>query len=146
MRFRLLSRLPRTMRQKVKEQIILHHRRTGRVLFSDTTLRDGEQMPGRDAGAGREGADRLALEEPGVHSIDAGFPASSAADVEAIRLMAQIVRRPVLTAALPDAARGRRSGRRSACRQPSHKRGVSLFCGTSPLHRQHKLQKSRPRS
>jgi 2-isopropylmalate synthase len=26
---------------------------------------------------------------------------------------------------------------------PNHKRGVSLFCGTSPLHREHKLHKSK---
>ena len=52
------------------------------------------------------------------------------------------VRRPVLTALCRtlkgdvDAAFEALSG------NPVHKRGVSLFCGTSPLHRQHKLQKS----
>ena len=30
----------------VKQAIVSHHRRSSAVLFSDTTLRDGEQMPG----------------------------------------------------------------------------------------------------
>lgn len=140
--WRIFRRAQRTARNFVKQQIIQHHRRQGTVLFSDTTLRDGEQMPG----ATLEPHDKLriaqALEELGVHSIDAGFPASSAADVESIRLMVPVIQRPVLTAlcrTVPsdiDAADQALSGR------PQHKRGVSLFCGTSPLHRRDKLQKS----
>ena len=57
--------------------VIKHHKKSGMVLFSDTTLRDGEQMPG----ATLEPEDKLriaqALEAAGVHSLDAGFPASS---------------------------------------------------------------------
>jgi len=55
-----------------------------------------------------------------------------------------VVKKPVLTAlcrTLPgdvDAADEALAG------NPRHKRGVSLFCGTSPLHRRHKLQKSEP--
>ena len=126
----------------VKRMVISHHRRSGKVLFSDTTLRDGEQMPG----ATLDPPDKLriarALEELGVHSIDAGFPASSEADVAAIRLMVNEIRQPVLTTlcrTLPgdvDAAEQALKG------HPPHKRGVSLFCGTSPLHREHKLRKS----
>ena len=98
MRLHLLSRLPRRVRHKIREQIILRHQGSGRVLFSDTTLRDGEQMPGATLEPAEKLQIALALEELGVHSIDAGFPASSAADVEAIRLMAPAVKRPVLTA------------------------------------------------
>jgi 2-isopropylmalate synthase len=83
-----------------------------------------------------------ALEELGVHSIDAGFPASSAADVEAIRLMAQSVRRPVLTALCRTLRTDIELAADALAERLPHKRGVSLFCGTSPLHRQHKLQKS----
>lgn len=138
----LLSRLPRRVRRKIREQIILRHRRSDKVLFSDTTLRDGEQMPGATLDPAEKVQIALALEELGVHSIDAGFPASSAADVEAIRLMVPVVKRPVLTALCRtlnsdiDLANEALDGR------PPHKRGVSLFCGTSPLHRQYKLQKS----
>jgi len=83
-----------------------------------------------------------ALESAGVHSLDAGFPASSQADIDAIQSMVGVIKKPVLTAlcrTLPDdvdAAAEALSG------NPPHKRGVSLFCGTSPLHRQFKLEKS----
>jgi len=138
-----LRSIRRSAKAAIKRQIISHHRRAGRVLFSDTTLRDGEQMPG----ATLDPADKVriaqALEALGVHSIDAGFPASSAADVEAIQLMCGAVTKPVLTClcrTLPgdiDAAHEALAGR------PSHKRGVSLFCGVSPTHRQFKHQKGK---
>jgi 2-isopropylmalate synthase len=140
---RLLSALRRRAKQLVKQQIILHHRRSGHVLFSDTTLRDGEQMPGATLEPDEKVRIAVGLEELGIHSIDAGFPASSDADVAAMKLMCQAVRKPVLTAlcrTLPgdvDAAEEALAGRLP------HKRGVSLFCGTSPTHRQYKLQKDK---
>lgn len=133
----------RSVKAAVKRQIITHHRRSGRVLFSDTTLRDGEQMPGATLDPAEKVRIARALEALGVHSIDAGFPASSPADCEAIRLMCAAVSRPVLTClcrTLPgdiDAAHEVLAGR------PTHKRGVSLFCGVSPTHRQFKHQKSK---
>ncbi|MCX7423653.1 MAG: pyruvate carboxyltransferase [Planctomycetia bacterium] len=126
----------------VKQAIIQRHKNSGTVLFSDTTLRDGEQMPGATLDPEDKLRIALALEEAGVHSIDAGFPASSEADVEAIRRMIGVVKKPVLTA-LCRTVRGDVDAADAALDgNPPHKRGVSLFCGTSPLHRQHKLQKS----
>ena len=126
----------------IKDVVIGHHRRSEAVLFSDTTLRDGEQMPGATLEPDDKLRIALALERAGVHSLDAGFPASSRADIEAIQRMTGVVRKPVLTALCRtltgdiDAAEEALSG------NPPHKRGVSLFCGTSPLHREHKLNKS----
>ena len=37
-------KLSKTVIDKVRQAIISHHKRSGRILFSDTTLRDGEQM------------------------------------------------------------------------------------------------------
>jgi 2-isopropylmalate synthase len=126
----------------VKQAIIRHHKNSGAVLFSDTTLRDGEQMPGATLEPEDKLRIALALEEAGVHSLDAGFPASSPADVEAIRRMVGVVKKPVLTA-LCRTVRGDVDAADEALDgNPTNKRGVSLFCGTSPLHRQHKLQKS----
>lgn len=42
----LFSSFGRKAKTVIKQQVIQHHRRAGTVLFSDTTLRDGEQMPG----------------------------------------------------------------------------------------------------
>ena len=40
------KKLSRHFTDKVRQGVISHHKRSGKVLFSDTTLRDGEQMPG----------------------------------------------------------------------------------------------------
>ncbi len=139
----LLSLFRRKAIRVAKRQVIRHHRRRGTVLFSDTTLRDGEQMPGATLEPHEKVRIALALEQLGVHSIDAGFPASSPAEIEAIRQMVPVIGRPVLTALCRtvntdiDAATEALEGR------PDHQRGVSLFCGTSPLHRRDKLQKSK---
>lgn len=141
--FQFFSGAKKQVKNKVKRAVIRHHRRSGAVLFSDTTLRDGEQMPGATLDPVEKLQIAKALEAAGVHSLDAGFPASSQADIEAIQSMIGVIKKPVLTAlcrTLPgdiDAADEALAG------NPPHKRGVSLFCGTSPLHRQFKLEKNK---
>lgn len=141
--FQFFSGAKKHVKNKVKRAVIRHHRRSGAVLFSDTTLRDGEQMPGATLDPAEKLQIAKALEAAGVHSLDAGFPASSQADIEAIQSMVGVIKKPVLTAlcrTLPgdiDAADEALAG------NPPHKRGVSLFCGTSPLHRDFKLEKSK---
>ena len=46
LRLPFFKRVHRKVENVVKRAVISHHRRTQAVLFSDTTLRDGEQMPG----------------------------------------------------------------------------------------------------
>ncbi len=139
----LRQKLASMLADKVRHAIISHHKRSGAVLFSDTTLRDGEQMPG----ATLEPLEKLqiarALQDAGVHSLDAGFPASSEADVDAIRMMVGVITKPVLTALCRTVRSDVDAGERALAGNPLHKKGVSLFCGTSPLHRQHKLNRSR---
>lgn len=126
----------------IKQAIVQHHRRSGAVLISDTTLRDGEQMPGATLDPADKLEIALALEAAGVHSLDAGFPASSPADVAAIQSMVGVVKRPVLTALCRTLASDIDAAAIALRGQPDHKRGVSLFVGTSPTHRRDKLQKS----
>jgi 2-isopropylmalate synthase len=137
-----LKGIENSVRGMVKRAVISHHRRGDTVLFSDTTLRDGEQMPG----ATLEPEDKLqiarALEAAGVHSLDAGFPASSQADIEAIRLMIGVIKGPVLTALCRTVRGDIDAAEEALSDNPRHKRGVSLFCGTSSLHLEHKLQKT----
>jgi 2-isopropylmalate synthase len=137
-----LKGIENSVRGMVKRAVISHHRRGDTVLFSDTTLRDGEQMPG----ATLEPEDKLqiarALEAAGVHSLDAGFPASSQADIEAIRLMVGVIKGPVLTALCRTVRGDIDAAEEALSDNPRHKRGVSLFCGTSPLHLEHKLHKT----
>lgn len=138
-----ISDLRSRIRNRIRDAVIQRHRKSGVVLFSDTTLRDGEQMPGATLEPDEKLRIAVALEEAGVHSLDAGFPASSEADVVAIQKMAEVIRRPVLTALCRTVRGDVDAAERALASRMLHKKGVSLFCGTSPLHRDHKLQKSK---
>ncbi|HNR29557.1 MAG TPA: 2-isopropylmalate synthase [Candidatus Hydrogenedentes bacterium] len=63
------------------------------VRIWDTTLRDGEQTPGVHMTAAEKAAIAARLEAFGVDTIEAGFPASSPGDFEAVRAVAKTVRR-----------------------------------------------------
>lgn len=138
----IFTSLRNRLKGVVKRTIINHHRRSGVVLFSDTTLRDGEQMPGATLEPSEKLRIAQALQEAGVHSLDAGFPASSRSDVEAIQKMIGVITKPVLTALCRTVPGDIDAAEEALDGNPPHKRGVSLFCGTSPLHREYKLQKS----
>ncbi len=138
-----LSQLHNHVRNTIRDAVIRHHKRSGAVLFSDTTLRDGEQMPGATLEPHEKLRIAKALEAAGVHSLDAGFPASSEADVIAIRSMIGVIKKPVLTALCRTVSSDIDAAERALDGNPIHKKGVSLFCGTSPLHRTEKLQKSK---
>ena len=64
---------------------------TASIIF-DTTMRDGEQSPG--ASMTREEKLRIArqLEQLRVDVIEAGFPASSPGDFEAVRAVARTIK------------------------------------------------------
>ncbi len=140
----ILRRIDNKFRSVLTKLVIRIMKRSNRILFSDTTLRDGEQMPGATLDPHDKLRIAVALENAGVHSIDAGFPASSEADIEAIHLIKKVVRRPVLTALCRTVNRDVDIADEALSGLRRHKRGVSLFCGTSPLHRRDKLNKTKP--
>src|ERR1051326_9110352 len=63
-----------------------------KVLILDTTLRDGEQSPGVAFNINDKLEIATQLEKLGVDIIEAGFPASSPGDFEAVKAVAQAVR------------------------------------------------------
>jgi hypothetical protein len=63
---------------------------TERVKIFDTTLRDGEQSPGASMNTNEKLRLAVQLEKLGVDIIEAGFPAASEGDFEAV---AQIAKR-----------------------------------------------------
>lgn len=67
-----------------------------RILIFDTTLRDGEQVPGAKLDIEQKLVVAKQLERLGVDVIEAGFPASSPGDAKAVNLVAQKVRRPII--------------------------------------------------
>lgn len=113
---------------------------TNRVYIFDTTLRDGEQSPG--ATMTREEKIRMArqLETLGVDVIEAGFPAASDGDFEAVAAIAAAVEKPVVTALCraltSDIDRGY-----EAIKNAKRKR-IHTFIATSELHMTHKLGKT----
>lgn len=62
------------------------------VLIFDTTLRDGEQVPGCKLNTKEKIELALQLEELGVDIIEAGFPISSPGDFESVKQIAAIIK------------------------------------------------------
>ena len=110
-----------------------------RVYIFDTTLRDGEQSPG--ATMTREEKIRMArqLETLGVDIIEAGFPAASEGDFQAVAAIAQAVKKPVVAALcralVSDIDRG------FEAIKSAERRRIHTFIATSALHMEHKLGK-----
>lgn len=63
-----------------------------RVYIFDTTLRDGEQVPGCGLSKDQKIKLALALEALGVDVIEAGFPISSPGDFASVKAVAEIVK------------------------------------------------------
>ena len=114
------------------------------VIFSDTTLRDGEQMPGASLRPDEKVQIAKALVEVGVKVIDAGFPVCAPSEVEAIRRIVREVEGPVVISALCRTLPGDVDAAHEALSEAHPKRrAVSLFVSTSPLHREYKLNKTK---
>jgi 2-isopropylmalate synthase len=108
-----------------------------RVLIFDTTLRDGEQSPGCSMTQPEKLRVARALAELGVDVIEAGFPAASRGDWEAVREIAREVRGPVI-AGLARCNREDIDKAWSAVREAGRPR-LHVFLATSAIHREHKL-------
>lgn len=64
----------------------------GKIHIFDTTLRDGEQIPGCKLNTKEKIQLALALEELGVDIIEAGFPISSPGDFESVNEISRVVK------------------------------------------------------
>ena len=112
------------------------------VVFFDTTLRDGEQSPGSSLNASEKLEIAHQLVRLGVDVIEAGFPASSPGDFEAV----QTIAREVKGAAICGLARCIESDIRTcwdAIKDAEHPR-IHTFVSTSDIHLEHQMRKSRP--
>jgi 2-isopropylmalate synthase len=113
----------------------------GRVRIFDTTLRDGEQAPGFSMDRRAKLRMAHALEALGVDIIEAGFPQASPDDFAAVAEIARTLKTPTIAAlARCQAADIDSAGK--ALQGARHSR-IHLFLSTSPLHREHKLGKSK---
>ncbi len=108
------------------------------LIIFDTTLRDGEQSPG--ASMTKEEKVRIAwqLERMGVDVIEAGFPAASNGDFEAVKAVADLVKESVVCGlARAIEADIQRTG--EALRNAQSAR-IHTFIATSPIHMKNKLR------
>ncbi len=112
-----------------------------RVLIFDTTLRDGEQSAGAAMTVEEKVEIARQLDRLGVDVIEAGFPISSPGDFEAVRRIAQEVRRPII-AALAHANPKAVDRAAEALKDAAHPR-IHVFISSSDQHIQHQLRKNR---
>jgi len=114
-----------------------------RVIIFDTTLRDGEQSPGASMNTAEKIRLAWQLEKLGVDVVEAGFPAASTGDFEAVQQIAQKIRNVQVTAL----ARTSKEDIDLACgalKDAANPR-IHIFIATSDIHLQHKLKMTRDR-
>jgi 2-isopropylmalate synthase len=109
-----------------------------RVLIFDTTLRDGEQSPGASMTHDEKIKIARLLEEMGVDIIEAGFPAASNGDFEAVNAIARVVKNSVV-AGLARASM-KDIDRCGEALKPAQRPRIHTFISTSPVHMKYKLQ------
>ena len=112
-----------------------------RVIIFDTTLRDGEQAAGAMLNPQEKLEIARQLDALGVDVIEAGFPISSAGDLEAVRLIAREVRRPVICA-LAHAQRDAIDQAWLAVKEARAPR-LHVFLSASDIHLDYQLKKTR---
>lgn len=108
------------------------------IRIFDTTLRDGEQAPGCSMTLREKLRVARALSELRVDVIEAGFPAASPGDFDAVKAIADENRGPVicgLARCNPDDIQKVHAAVNGADRHRIH-----VFVATSEIHREHKLK------
>ena len=112
-----------------------------RVIIFDTTLRDGEQSPG--ASMSLEGKLQIAsaFQDLGVDVMEAGFPAASPGDFEAVSEISKLLKTTVPCGL----ARAVKNDLEKCVDSLKHAKNyrIHTFISTSDLHIKHKLQKTK---
>ena len=120
------------------------------VRIFDTTLRDGEQSPGATLSSAEKLEIARSLARLGVDVIEAGFPAASPDDLEAVRRIAQEVgrlpdgsselsQRTPIICGLARANQADIDAAWEAVKYASRPR-IHTFLATSPIHMKYKLR------
>ena len=116
--------------------------RTEKVEIFDTTLRDGEQVPGCKLNTQQKLKIAARLDELGVDVIEAGFPVSSPGDFQSVTEISKLVRNATvcgLTRAVKNDIKVAAEALKYA-RKPRIHTGI----GTSDSHIKYKFKSSRP--
>ena len=114
---------------------------TEHIRIFDTTLRDGEQSPGASMNTAEKLRLATQLESLGVDTIEAGFPAASDGDFEAVSEIARKIK-VAEVAALARTSVGDINRAWEAI-QHAAKPKIHTFIATSDIHLEYKLRMSR---
>ncbi|MBN2753942.1 MAG: 2-isopropylmalate synthase [Candidatus Goldbacteria bacterium] len=112
-----------------------------KITILDTTLRDGEQSPGMALALEDKLSIALMLEAAGVDIIEAGFPAASESDFEAVKIIAGAVKNSAVCAFARVLEKDIEKA--AGAVKQAVKKHIHLSIATSPIHRQNKLKMSR---
>jgi len=112
-----------------------------KIHIFDTTLRDGEQVPGAKLNKKQKIEIAEQLARLGVDIIEAGFPCSSPEDLQAVKAISEVVKGPVI-AGLARAVKEDIDIAWEAVRQAERPR-IHAFLGSSDIHLQKKLRRDR---
>ena len=114
---------------------------TSRIVFFDTTLRDGEQSPGCTMHHGEKLRMAHQLARLGVDIIEAGFPIASDGDFASVQAIAREVKGPRIAAL----ARAKREDIEVAARavEPAASNRIHTFLSSSDIHLEHQMRISR---
>jgi len=112
-----------------------------RVIIFDTTLRDGEQSPGASMNAAEKLRLATQLEKLGVDVLEAGFPAASEGDFDAVSKIAGKLKKTEVAGL----ARTSKDDidRAWGAVQHAAKPRIHTFLATSDIHMQYKLNMTR---
>ncbi|MDR6807855.1 MULTISPECIES: 2-isopropylmalate synthase [Dyadobacter] len=114
---------------------------SNRVQIFDTTLRDGEQVPGSQLTTEEKIVVATQLEKLGVDIIEAGFPVSSPGDFRSVVEISKAVREPIICA-LSRAVQGDIDAAADALQYAKRAR-IHTGIGSSDIHIQHKFNTTR---
>jgi 2-isopropylmalate synthase len=112
-----------------------------KIHIFDTTLRDGEQVPGAKLNKKQKIEIAEQLARLGVDIIEAGFPCSSPEDLQAVKAISEVVKGPVI-AGLARAVKEDIDIAWEAVRRAERPR-IHAFLGSSDIHLQKKLRRDR---
>lgn len=111
------------------------------IQIFDTTLRDGEQVPGCQLNTEEKVIVAKALEELGVDVIEAGFPISSPGDFKSVEAISKAVVHPAVCG-LTRAIKGDIDCAADALKFAMHPR-IHTGIGSSDIHINHKFKSTR---
>ena len=112
-----------------------------KVYVFDTTLRDGEQVPGCQLNTEEKIEIALDLESLGVDIIEAGFPISSPGDFNSVSEISKVVKKPIICA-LSRAVISDIDMANLALKNAKRKR-IHTGIGASDIHIKHKFNSTR---